>query len=79
LPAHPVEDFSKLASPHKVPYVFWWIGRVDSELADEAERKGQVDDLIPIEHSPFNAPVIQPTVKTGTDALSLAALTYLVK
>jgi metal-dependent amidase/aminoacylase/carboxypeptidase family protein len=78
LPAHPVEDFSKLATVHNVPSVFWWMGRADPKLVDEAKAKGQVEELIPIEHSPLNAPLVRPTMKTGMDAMSLAALSYLV-
>jgi amidohydrolase len=78
VPEHPVEDFSLLVSDQKVPYVFWWLGRTDPSVIDKAKREGKVFDRIPIEHSPFNAPVIHPTLEIGMKALSIAALTYLV-
>lgn len=70
------EDFSILATACGAPYVFYMIGCVDADRWDEAERKGETDQ-IPHNHSAFFAPVIQPTMKTGVDAFSLAALTFL--
>lgn len=78
-PSHPCEDFSILATSKNVPYAFWFLGRVDPVAFDKAKRDGNFSDSIANEHSAFNAPVIQPTLKTGTDALSLAALTFLTK
>jgi metal-dependent amidase/aminoacylase/carboxypeptidase family protein len=75
-PNHPCEDFSVLATSQNIPYAFWFLGRVDEASWNDAERRGNATDCIPTEHSPYNAPVIQPTLRTGTDALSLAALTF---
>jgi len=36
-----------------------------------------VDQDIPVNHSPLFAPVIQPTLDTGTKALVAAALAWL--
>jgi hippurate hydrolase len=38
-----------------------------------------VEQDIPVNHSEFFAPVIEPTLSTGTQALVVAALAYLVK
>jgi len=38
-----------------------------------------VEQDIPVNHSEFFAPVIEPTLSHGTQALVIAALTYLVK
>jgi hypothetical protein len=38
-----------------------------------------VEQDIPVNHSEFFAPVIEPTLSTGTQALVVAALTYLAK
>jgi metal-dependent amidase/aminoacylase/carboxypeptidase family protein len=79
------EDFSILATeaPRKdgggkgVPYSYWIFGGTDPEKYKEAESKGTLQDEIPINHSAYFAPVIQPTMKTGVDGLVVAALSFL--
>ncbi|KAI9780483.1 MAG: hypothetical protein M1816_002845 [Peltula sp. TS41687] len=73
------EDFPILATSKGVPYCYWTFGGTDPKLCEEAERKGTVAEDIPFNHSPFFAPVIQPTLSTGTDALITGALTFLSK
>ena len=70
------ENFSDLATPIDVPYVFWPLGGTDAKTWDDAEKQKK-PELIMRNHSLFYAPVIQPTLRTGVDALSLAALTFL--
>ncbi|KAL1846578.1 hypothetical protein Daus18300_014222 [Diaporthe australafricana] len=77
LPKHPCEDFSRLAAPFGTPYVFWFFGRQDPVEFEEAVRADEFLDKVPINHSPFNGPVLRPTLQTGTDALALAALNFL--
>lgn len=72
------EDFSLLATAVGAPYVMWMFGGTDPEIWDDAVAKGTVDQL-PGNHSPFFAPVIQPTLRTGVDAIALGALTFLKK
>lgn len=72
------EDFSLLATAAGAPYVMWMFGGVDSKTWDEAVTQRTVDQL-PGNHSPFFAPVIQPTLRTGIDAMALGALTFLKK
>ncbi|KAJ5383581.1 Amidohydrolase [Penicillium concentricum] len=72
------EDFSLLATAVGAPYVMWMFGGTDPETWDDAVAKGAVDEL-PSNHSPFYAPVIQPTLCTGVDAMALGALTFLKK
>lgn len=79
MPKYPCEDFPRLAAPHNVPYVFWFFGRHDPAEFEEAVKADQLLDKIPLNHSPFNAPVLRPTMQTGTDALALAALSLLSK
>ncbi|KAG6356204.1 hypothetical protein INS49_015591 [Diaporthe citri] len=70
------DDFSRLAAPHGIPYVMWHLGR----RAPSAREPSQFAELIrhvPFNDSPYNAPVLRPTLLTGTDALALAALTLL--
>ena len=77
------EDFSILATeaPNKnggkgVPYTFWNFGGSDPKTYEDLKRSGNLDKL-PINHSAYFAPVIQPTLRTGVDALIVAALSYL--
>ena len=56
---------------------YWFFGGVDHQTWDEAENNGTTHETIPVNHSPFFAPAIQPTMRTGVEALSLAALTML--
>lgn len=73
------EDVSILASSQGKPYVFWFWGGTDDALWDENERAETLYENVPGNHSPFFAPVIQPTLKTGVDAMCVAALTFLRK
>jgi len=71
------EDFSNLATSIGVPYSYWNFGGTDAQKWDDAVRRGKVASLIPGNHSPFFAPVVEPTLRTGVDAMALAALTFL--
>jgi amidohydrolase len=75
------EDFPILATeaPNKsggkgVPYCYWTFGGVDPEKWKDSVENGTD---IPINHSAYFAPVIQPTMATGVDAMVVAALTFL--
>ncbi|KAF2097247.1 putative zinc metallopeptidase [Rhizodiscina lignyota] len=70
------EDFAVLAEPFSTPYAFWNFGGIGKERWEEAERKGKLDE-IPANHSSGFYPDIEPTLQTGTDAMALAALTFL--
>lgn len=70
------EDFSNLATAIKVPYCFWFFGGHDTTLFDEHRKQGTTNEL-PVNHSSNFAPVIQPTLRTGVDALAIATLTLL--
>lgn len=77
------EDFPVLATdaPRKeggkgVPYCYWTFGGVGHEQWDKAEKSGKWED-IPINHSAYFAPVIQPTMRTGVEALVVWALSFL--
>ncbi len=71
------EDVSILATSIDKPYNFWFFGGVDPELWDRAEREGRLFEDVPANHSGHFAPVIQPTLTVGFEALCVAALTYL--
>ena len=58
------EDFSTIARAYGVPYCFWvFSGREEGKDVPN--------------HSPHFAPLLQPTLRTGTEALAAAALSYL--
>ncbi|KAL2871210.1 M20 family metallopeptidase [Aspergillus lucknowensis] len=70
------EDFPILATSQGVPSCFWFLGGIDPVLWDQAQEDGKTES-IPGNHSALFAPVIQPTMRAGVDALCLAALTFL--
>ncbi|WP_395310411.1 amidohydrolase [Mycobacterium sp. AMU20-3851] len=71
------EDFSELPRALGAPYTFWGVGGADEQLYRTAVESGRVGQDIPVNHSPTFAPVIQPTLDTGTQALVVAALAWL--
>jgi hippurate hydrolase len=71
------EDFSDLPTALGVPYTYWGIGGIDPQTYESARAAGTVADSIPVNHSASFAPVLQPTVDTGTTALVVAALAWL--
>lgn len=70
------EDFSEIADGVDAPYSFWLFGGTDPAVFADAVAQGRTKDL-PVNHSPRFAPVIQPTLDTGTAALVAAALGWL--
>jgi amidohydrolase len=72
------EDFGILASSVDRPYCFWFFGGHDPKMFEEMTAKDE-GHRIPVNHSPFFAPVIQPTLTVGVDALIVAALSYVGK
>ena len=71
------EDFSDIPNNLGVPYVYWGIGGTDPDTYLAAEQAGRIAQDIPVNHAANFAPVIQPTLDTGTQALVLAALAWL--
>jgi amidohydrolase len=71
------EDFSDIPGALSVPYTYWGIGGVDPDTYERAGRAGRISEDIPVNHSPAFAPVIQPTLDTGTQAMVAAALAWL--
>ncbi|KAH8661238.1 amidohydrolase [Ilyonectria robusta] len=69
------EDFSVLASSQGKPCAFWHWGGIEEGLWDQRLKEGRLDD-IPANHTARFAPVIQPTMRTGINALCIAALTF---
>jgi hippurate hydrolase len=71
------EDFSEVPAALGVPYTYWGLGGIDVETYREAEAAGRTSQDIPVNHSPAFAPVAQPTLDAGTQALVVAALAWL--
>ena len=71
------EDFSDIPNALGTPYTYWGIGGIDADAYRAAERAGRINQDIPVNHSAAFAPVIQPTLQTGTEALVAAALAWL--
>ena len=71
------EDFSDLPNALSAPYSYWGIGGVDPDAYRRAADAGRIASDIGVNHSPTFAPVLQPTLDTGTEALVVAALAWL--
>jgi metal-dependent amidase/aminoacylase/carboxypeptidase family protein len=70
------EDFSAFVN-EGVPSMFFFIGVHDpTQVADSMKPRGKP---VPANHSPFFAPVPEPSIKTGVHAMSLAVLNVLDK
>ena len=70
------EDFSLFAAAWGVPPVFWAVGGTDPDTFEKAEKAGKLDEL-PVNHSPGFAPVIEPTLRIGIEAMLAAAGVWL--
>lgn len=68
------EDVSVFATAVDAQLCMWVLGGIDLKKWKDAERRGRLEEEIPGNHSSGFAPVIQPTILTGTDALAVAAL-----
>jgi metal-dependent amidase/aminoacylase/carboxypeptidase family protein len=73
------EDFGILATAIDRPACFWIYGGVEAGVWDKAVKEDRISEDIPVNHSPYFAPVIMPTLQVGLDAYAVAALTWLAK
>ncbi|WHZ12449.1 MAG: Peptidase M20D, amidohydrolase [Burkholderiaceae bacterium] len=71
-PAPASEDFGCFGTEWHAPSVFWFVGGTDPATYAKAKEAGRINDL-PVNHSPLFAPVIHPTLRTGVEALVVAA------
>jgi amidohydrolase len=71
------DDFSLLA-PEGVPYAYWNFGSTDPDTWERFRKEKRLNEL-PGNHSALFAPLIEPTLKNGTDAMAIAALTFLTE
>ncbi|HTN65750.1 MAG TPA: amidohydrolase [Burkholderiaceae bacterium] len=75
-PTSASEDFSVFGRRWNVPYVFWIVGGTDPKVYAQAKAAKQLNTL-PSNHSPKYAPVLDPTLKTGLQAMLAAAAAWL--
>ncbi|MDR3663406.1 MAG: amidohydrolase [Mycobacterium sp.] len=71
------EDFGDIPNALGVPYTYWMFGGIDPDAYTRAATAQRIAQDIPVNHSPTFAPVIQPTLDTGTEALVVAAMAWL--
>lgn len=72
------EDFGRFGLAFGSPYVYWFVGGTDQEKFDAAVKANTVSAL-PGPHSPFWAPAIHPTLRTGIETMLVAAGAWLAK
>jgi amidohydrolase len=71
------EDVSWFARESGAPLIYWFWGGIDPQVFADAVANGTVERDIPTNHSPFFAPVIQPTIGRGVENLVVAAREFL--
>jgi hypothetical protein len=78
-PVSASEDFGSFGTEWGVPSVFWYVGGTDPDLYRAAEERGSVAQDVPTNHNPTFAPVVHPTLETGVQAMTAAALDAMVR
>ncbi|TXS21941.1 amidohydrolase [Streptomyces sp. adm13(2018)] len=76
-PATGSEDCGTFATASGAPICYWFFGGIDPDTFAKAEAAGTTARDIPSNHSPHFAPVVEPTLSTGVEAMTTAALTWL--
>jgi amidohydrolase len=74
------EDVGLLAAAAGAPCAFWLLGGADPAPFAQATSIAEIAAIVaslPSNHSPRYAPVIDPTLRTGVEALACAARTWL--
>jgi hypothetical protein len=71
------EDVGVFGDASGAPVAYWLFGGTDPATFAEAWRAGRTDRDIPSNHQSGFAPVIEPTLETGVQALTAAALSWL--
>ena len=71
------EDVSWFARESGAPLVYWFWGGIDADAYAAAVAADTVERDIPTNHSPFFAPVLQPTLDNGVANIVVAAREFL--
>jgi len=72
-PINPSEDYSAFINAG-VPSLFWGFGGLDPKRLAEYRARGEP---VPANHNPYFAPVPEPTIRFGVEAMTLAVLNAL--
>jgi len=75
-PTSASEDFGSFGAQWHVPSVFWFVGGTDPDVYAKAKAANRINE-IPSNHNPRFAPVLHPTLRTGVEALVVAARAWL--
>jgi len=75
-PTSASEDFGSFGAQWHVPSVFWFVGGTDPDVYAKAKAGNRINE-IPSNHNPRFAPVLHPTLRTGVEALVVAARAWL--
>jgi metal-dependent amidase/aminoacylase/carboxypeptidase family protein len=73
------EDFSDIPAALGVCCTYWRIGGTNPDAHRAAQQAGRIAQDIPVKHAAGFAPVIKPTLDTGTQPLVVAAPAWLAK
>jgi amidohydrolase len=71
------EDFGLLGSRGGIPYTYWFVGGTDPVAHANAQAADRVAEDIPGNHSPYFAPTLDPSLRTGIETMVTAALAWL--
>ncbi|GIH06750.1 putative amidohydrolase [Rhizocola hellebori] len=71
------EDFGTYGTVAGIPSVFWYVGSTDVDVYAKAEQAGRLDQDIPSNHSPYFAPILDPTLEFGIRTMVAAAREWL--
>lgn len=71
------EDFGVLGDEGGFPSVFWFVGGADPDTFFAALAAGRVNEDIPSNHSPHYAPIQDPTIAAGIEAMITSAMCWL--
>lgn len=71
------EDFGYFSAAAGCPCAFWFVGVTDPELIAQALASGTYAEDIAYNHSPRFAPMPDPSIRIGIEAMTHAALAWL--
>ena len=71
------EDFGLFGSRGGFPSMFWFIGGADPVAWNQAFLANRINEDVPFNHSARYAPIQDPTITTGIEAMLVAAMCWL--